>query len=197
MPSETELKYTPPEGFGEKELFSLPEIAGNCGEISETEMRTEYLDTPFSEARTLGITLRRRFEGKKSLLYAKAPVCASGELSIRGEWCVESDDVARAAELLLAEGAPTEALVGKKLCVIGRVSFLRKEARLSLPDFEASLSYDKGIFGKDVSFSEIELELISGDTDELLRFGRSLAGKYDLAPETASKCARAIRYTTE
>jgi len=197
MPSETELKYAPLDGFSAEELFALAEIAPFCGEVSEIIMRTEYLDTPYSDAKMRGITLRRRFENGRSVLYAKAPVCTSGELSVRGEWSVQSDDLANAAALLAKAGAPTDALCGKELEVCGRVSFKRRETLLTLPEFSAMLSFDEGIFGEDVPFSEIELELVSGDTDELLRFGRSLAGKYGLAPETASKCARAIRYTTK
>ena len=56
------------------------------------------------------------------------------------------------------------------------------------------LSFDEGTFGEDTPFSEIELELKSGDTDELLRFGRELSLKYGLVPETSSKHARAVKH---
>ena len=197
MPSETELKYAPPKGFSKDKLFSLPEIVPYLGEIKAFTMKTDYLDTPFSDAKSRGITLRRRYENGESILYAKTSRLRSNELSIRGEWSVESDDIQNAAELLCAVGAPTKELVGLPLEVCGTVAFTRYEASLTLPAFSASLSYDEGTFGEDVPFSEIELELISGDTDELLRFGRELAAKYSFKAETASKYARAILYTTK
>ena len=197
MPAETELKYAPPADFSADRLFSLPEIAPHLGEIKEFAMKTDYLDTPFSDAKARGITLRRRFENGKSILYAKTSRLRSNELSIRGEWSVESGDIANAAKILCAVGAPTNELVGLQLEVCGKVVFTRHEALLTLPAFSASLSYDEGTFGESVPFSEIELELVSGDTDELLRFGRDLSQKYNFSPEPSSKYARAILHTTK
>ncbi len=194
MSSEVELKYAPKQGFSATELFSAPEIAPFLGEISEIEMKTEYLDTPTNDAKSRGISLRRRMENGKNLLYAKTSRLTSGELTVRGEWSVPSSDISRAAELLLEAGAPTADIVGLPLEVCGKVSFLRKEALLSLPAFSAMLSFDEGFFGEDTPFTEIELELKSGDTDELLRFSREIAIKYGFAPETLSKHARALKH---
>lgn len=196
MANETELKYAPPEGFSAEKLFSLPEIAPYLGRISSFTMQTEYLDTPYSDAKKRGVTLRRRLENGVSILYAKTSCLRSGELSIRGEWSVVSDDIANAAKLLYDAGAPTGELVGLPLEVCGKVAFTRYEAPLTLPEFSAMLSYDEGTFGEDVPFSEIELELTSGDTDELLRFGRDIALRYGFKPEAASKYARALKYTS-
>lgn len=197
MPSEIELKYTPPKLFTKETLFSLPEIAPYLGEIRTLTMKTDYLDTPFSDAKARGITLRRRYENGESILYAKCSRLRSGELSIRGEWSVVSDDIQSAAKLLCDVGAPTNELVGLPLEICGTVAFTRYEATLTLPVFSALLSYDEGTFGESFPFSEIELELVSGDTDELLRFGRDLAQKYSLVPETSSKYARALLHTTK
>ncbi len=193
MPSETELKYAPPEFFSAEKLFSLPEIAPYCGEISETKMETEYLDTPDFSAARRGITLRRRFENGESIIYAKCSRLVSGELSVRGEWSVSSSDIPGAASLLADAGAPTSALCGMPLKVVGSVSFLRKEAEVCLPcGLSFILSYDEGFFREKIPFSEIELELTSGDADELLRFGRILSEKYSFSPEMRSKYARAV-----
>ncbi len=194
MHAETELKYTPPQGFSASKLFALSEIAPRLGEIRKLEMQTEYLDTPFRDAKARGVTLRRRYENGRSILYAKTSRLRSGELSIRGEWSVEADDLSNAAKALAAVGAPTSELVGLPLEVCGRVAFTRYEALLLSPEFSAILSYDEGIFGERIPFSEIELELISGDTDELLRFGRELSLKYGFTPEASSKYARALKY---
>lgn len=194
MPSEIELKYAPPMGFSADDLFKSPEIAPYLGKISEITMKTEYLDTAYNDAKSRGISLRRRYENGKSLIYAKTSRLTSGELTVRGEWSVDSHDIENAASLLLESGAPTSELVGLPLEVHGKVSFLRKEALLTLPEFSALLSFDEGTFGESTPFSEIELELKSGDTDELLRFGRELSLKYGLVPETSSKHARAVKH---
>ncbi len=194
MPSEVELKYAPPKGFSADDLFSASEIAPFLGEILEITMKTEYLDTAYNDAKSRGISLRRRFENGKSLIYAKTSRLTSGELTVRGEWSVDSDDIKNAASLLLESGAPTAELVGLPLEVHGKVSFLRKEALLTLPEFSAMLSFDEGTFGENTPFSEIELELKSGDVDDLLRFGRLLSERYGFVPETSSKHARAVAY---
>lgn len=193
MGSEIELKYSAPCGFSKEDLFSLPEIAPFCGEVSEIFMKTEYLDTKDETAKKHGITLRRRYENGESVLYAKSGKLRMSELSIRGEWSVSSDDLTTAAEQLLAVGAPTEALVGLSLTVVGKVEFKRYEAKVELPGaISFMLSFDEGMFGGKVPFSEVELELLAGSEDELLRFGRELSVKYDLSPEERSKYARAI-----
>ena len=147
MSSEVELKYPPPEGFSATDLFSSSEISPFLGDISEISMKTEYLDTAYNDAKSRGISLRRRFENGKSLIYAKTSRLTSGELTIRGEWSVNSDDIGNAASLLFEAGAPTSELVGLPLEVHGKISFLRKEALLTLPTFSAMLSFDEGTFG--------------------------------------------------
>ena len=193
MPNETELKYTPPKDFSKEMLFSLPELSSFCGDIHEISMKTEYLDTKDSKAASRGVSLRRRVENGRSIFYAKCPLCTSGELSIRGEWQVDGDDLNLAAKLLSEAGAPTEFLISLPLQVCGRVSFTRYEAEVTLPDgLSFSLSFDEGFFGEDTPFSEIELELLSGEADDLLCFGRNLAEKYSFSPEFRSKYARSL-----
>lgn len=193
MPNETELKYAPPKDFSKDLLFSLPEISPFCGFVHEITMKTEYLDTKDALAASRGVSLRRRIENGRSVLYAKCNLCTSGELSVRGEWQVDGDDLNLAAGLLSKVGAPTEFLEGLPLEVCGRVSFTRYEAEVTLSNgLSFSLSFDEGAFGKSTPFSEIELELLSGDADELLRFGRELAKKHSFTPEHRSKYARSL-----
>ncbi len=195
MASEIELKYTPNEGFSRETLFRDREIAGKCDELKKISMETEYLDTVDNKAKALGITLRRRMENGESVLYAKSGKSTIGALSIRGEWSVPSDDVKNAAKLLAEEGAPTEQLFGKELVVITKVAFTRYECTVTPHrGFSFSLSYDEGVLGHDHKFSEIELELLDGECEELMEFGESLAERLSLTPETRSKYARALLY---
>ena len=195
MASEIELKYTPDEGFLKETLFGDREIAGKCDEIKKIIMETEYLDTPDNKARALGLTLRRRMENGESVLYAKSGTSTIGALSIRGEWSVSSDDVKNAAKLLAEEGAPTEQLFGRELCIMTRVAFTRYECTVTpRKGFSFSLSYDEGILGRDHKFCEIELELLDGECEELMEFGERISERLNLKPETKSKYARALLY---
>ncbi|MBQ7118698.1 MAG: CYTH domain-containing protein [Oscillospiraceae bacterium] len=195
MASEIELKYVPQGSFSRETLFSDPEIKGRMGEIKKISMETEYLDTIDGKASSLGITLRRRCENGESVIYAKSGKSTIGALSIRGEWRVASDDVKNAAKLLAEEGAPTEQLFGKELCITAKVSFTRYECTVTPHSgFSFSLSYDEGVLGRDHNFCEIELELLDGECEELLEFGEKLAEKLSLIPETRSKYKRALLY---
>ncbi len=195
MSCEIELKYTPPAQLRAEELFSDANIAPFSAQKRRYSMHTEYLDTESGDAKQAGITLRRRFENGKSVLYAKCKRREAGALSERGEWSVVSDDVKRAPELLRDAGAPTEFLCGTELRVCASVRFVREEVLVSPYDgFSFLLSFDDGVFGERVPFTEIELELVSGSTEELVTFGQALAKEYSLIPETRSKYARALEF---
>ena len=196
MATETELKYAPTVRITEKELFECEYIAPFCGDKRELVMHTDYLDTPDGVAKKKKITLRRRFENGKSILYAKTSRRASGAFTERGEWSVECDDIAQAARLLADEGAPTECLISLPLIVRATVEFRRIEATVTpYEGLSFVLSYDEGHFGGSVPFSEIELELLSGTAEELMVFGEKLAKKLALRPERLSKYARALKYS--
>jgi len=195
MASETELKYTPPCDFLADAMFESEYILPYRGEIRKIDMHTDYLDTPFGDAAKQGITLRRRFEDGVSVVYAKCGRKSDGEaLTVRGEWSVASENISVAAELLAAQGAPTESLRGLPLDICASVSFIRYECEVAVYDgFSFMLSYDKGYFGGKVPFSEIELELTNGTVSELVAFGRKLAEKFGLVPQPLSKYARAMK----
>ena len=193
MASETELKYAPPAGFSAKELFGCEYIAPYAGEVKRITMSTEYFDTKDGLASKSGITLRRRYENGKSVIYAKTNKRALGALSVRGEWSVESDNIDNAARLLCEVGAPVEGLFDLPLVTVASVRFERQECLVTpYPGFSFMLSYDEGFFGENTPFSEIELELFKGSVSELALFGEKLASRLCLKPETSSKYARAL-----
>ncbi len=193
MACETELKYTPRDGFSLNLLFSDKLVAPYCSELNKLEMHTEYLDTLDGDAKKQGVTLRRRFENGESVIYAKCGKSSDGALSVRGEWSVKSGDIKNAARLLSDVGAPTSKLVGLSLITVASVRFVRHECLMTPYDgFSFMLSYDDGYFGENTRFCEVELELRQGSAGELVFFGEKLAEKFGLVPETRSKYARAI-----
>ena len=193
MASEIELKYAPPADLRAETLFSDNDIAPFSEKRRRYEMHTEYLDTENGDAKNSGITLRRRFENGESVLYAKCKRYEADALSVRGEWRVISEDIQNAAKLLFSAGAPTEKLCGLPLLVCASVRFVREEVLVTPYDgFSFLLSFDDGVFGECTHFTEIELELVSGNAEELVTFGNALAKKYSLTPEPRSKYARAL-----
>ncbi|MBQ4544328.1 MAG: CYTH domain-containing protein [Oscillospiraceae bacterium] len=193
MSSETELKYTPHNGFFAKELFECEYIAPYAGLLRRISMSTEYLDTKDRLAAKSGITLRRRYENGESVIYAKTNKSSHGALSVRGEWSVASEDTDVAARLLCNVGAPVEELCDLPLVTVASVRFERLECLVTpYPGFSFMLSYDEGVFGEKLPFSEVELELCDGSVSELTVFGEKLASRLGLTPETRSKYARAL-----
>lgn len=195
MARETELKYTPPNGFALNDLFSDSLVAPYCAKLNKLEMHTEYLDTSDSDAKKQGVTLRRRFENGESVIYAKCGKISDGALSVRGEWSIRSSDIKNAAGLLADVGAPTSSLIGLSLTTVASVRFVRHECLVTpYVGLSFMLSYDDGYFGENTHFCEVELELRQGSTAELVLFGEKLAKNFGFIPETRSKYARALLY---
>ncbi len=194
MGTEAELKYACAHALSADELFSHPFVKPFCGEVMRTQMHTVYLDTSERDTRKNGISLRLRKENGVPQLTLKKAKRREGELSVRGEWSVMTDDLGRAAELLEEAGAPVEKIRGKKLSPVAEVEFLRLVARVTPREgFSFELSLDCGVFKKSMThFSEVELELICGDVCELKKYGAELSRALGLLPEKRSKHARAI-----
>lgn len=186
MAREFELKYQ-----------ASPEILEKVFEkyegFVEISMETTYYDTPDGDLKNLRWTLRRRLENGKSVCSLKTP----GDFIRRGEWEVEAPSLDRGIADLLALGAP-EALgtyAAKGLSPVCGARFTRRAALLTMETGTVELALDQGVFlGKNqqVPFSEIEVELKSGEEEAALAFGAELAEAYRLTPETKGKVERAM-----
>ena len=194
MGCEIELKYTPSVNFSSAQLFDHPLISKNRGELRRIIMSTEYLDTPEGLSQKSGITLRRRCENGKSVFYAKCQKARNGAFSERGEWSVEGEDLSAALPLLKECDAPVDVFLGKNFITVAKVSFSRLECDVTFGALSFILSYDEGFFGEKTPFSEIELELVSGNAAELIIVGEKLKEKLGLKDEPRSKYARALLY---
>ncbi len=194
MAIEAELKYKKEGKITAEELFSHPMILPFRGEIETIRMKTTYLDTDARDTRNSGVSLRLRTENGIPQLTLKTTKTRDGGLSVRGEWTVSTADLSRAAELLRSVGAPVSSIEGKSIIKTAEVEFVRKVARVSVSDgFSFELSLDCGVFkNSQAEFFEVELELVSGTTDELKKYGEALADALGLSPEPLSKHARAL-----
>ena len=73
------------------------------------------------------------------------------------------------------------------------MEFIRRQIRLDTGESISMFSVDTGKIrggGKEIPISEIEIELFSGDEEDILELGAKIARKYDLKTEDQSKLQR-------
>ena len=164
----------------------------------ERRMKTTYYDAADHRFTSRKWTFRHRIEGDKSIVCVKTP---TEDLHTRGEWQVEADCIdLNAVEALLLAGAPKELVflygAGDVAPICG-AEFTRKSCMLRFADGSlAELAGDCGILhGKTekVAFTELELELYSGNPGEMLAFVGYLKAQYSLSEQPLSKIARAMK----
>jgi len=171
-------------------------IGKEYGPFSEIVMETTYYDTPARDLRLRRWTLRRRYENGISVCTVKTP----GANGSRGEWETEAADIAPAIGTLIAMGAPKELadLTREGVVEVCAARFTRLAALLKLPDCTVELALDAGKLlggGRELPFSEVEVELKDGSEIAAVNFAKELAAKFRLLPEPKSKLQRALELT--
>ena len=168
------------------------------GDWQERQMKTAYYDAADRRFSARKWTFRHRMEGGKSIVCVKTP---TEDFHTRGEWQVEADGIdLRAVEALLLAGAPKELVylygAGDVAPFCG-AEFIRKSCMLRFADGSlAELAGDCGILHGEtekVPFTELELELYEGNSDEMLAFVGYLKAQYALSEQPLSKIARAMK----
>jgi inorganic triphosphatase YgiF len=203
---EIELKYQ----IGSAELFDKILNDAWIRRFSEQEepetihMKAAYFDTEDQVLTANDIALRIRSEGEHIVgtlkwrendegirgLYVRNEI----NVPVENETCFFSPD----PEIFMqsAEGRDLlNVLDGKKLCNILDMIYTRKNIRLDYGESIMELSLDEGsiIVGIQTELiREAEIELFSGSKEDLLSFGKKLAEKYGLKPETKTKFARGV-----
>ncbi len=182
----------------EKKYRATPEqlsaiVQGLSEKLRTVRMHTRYYDTPSGALSARHYTLRCRQENDMQLCTVKAPLSEFA----RGEWEVKCADVYQALPELCRQGAPAEleALAREGLVCICQARFVRKAALVKTPECSVEIACDEGILigaGKELSFSEVEVELKEGPYRAADRFAQVFATLYGLTPERRSKFARAL-----
>ncbi len=187
MGQELELKYrTTPEG--------LSAIRGAfSGEYTEFHMETTYYDVPDGTLSARRWTLRCRRENEKYVCTLKTPTADPG---IRGEWECECDDILAAIPVLAREAKlpELERLTADGVVPTCGARFTRLALPVKMESGMAELALDRGVLinsTKEMPFAEVELELKSGDPEELKAVAQVIAHKFSLEYEKKSKFARA------
>ncbi|MBQ3940810.1 MAG: CYTH domain-containing protein [Oscillospiraceae bacterium] len=165
-------------------------------------MEAVYYETVDGLLYRLGVALRIRRENDRSICCLKRTVHKEGALAQREEYETEADSLAEGFARLPDAGAPADLcrlLAAQTFTELARTRFTRQATlfRFRMPEpFTAEFAADSGALGgagKMSPFSEIELELKSGDAASFFRFADALAEAFSLIPQPASKLARAIR----
>ena len=186
MGREFELKYRATPG----QLVAIEERYGDFFSIS---METTYYDTPTQDLRRLHWTLRRRLENGRSVCTLKTPLPDGS----RGEWETECGDILTAIPELCNLGAPRQLLLltANGVSPFCGARFTRLTKLLTDDIVTVELALDQGVLlggGKELSFTEVEVEYKSGSEEAAVAFANRLAVQFGLLPEPKSKVARAM-----
>ena len=202
---EIELKYRIPsdevaERIWEDRLFSDIEEEGSREEI---RLHATYYDTPQLDLAKNGIAYRVRREGDRLVATLKWKGKSEDGLHSREELAVSVSDSTPDIQVFLESdiGGELETLLeGKELTELMHTDMKRSMFRIDSGTGLFEISLDQGsvttIYGSK-EIQEVELELFSGETEELLQIGRRLQEAYDLEPENISKYARGIEMICE
>lgn len=199
MGQEIELKLNVSSAVKMEAVRSDPELSRlAAGQEKTIRMQTTYYDAPDGAISERKWTFRRRQENDLCVTCLKTPGRDENDpASARGEWETEEKELSKAVEKLIADGAPAElaALTANGVLPTCSASFIRRALLLRLCDGSTcELACDAGELSggeRRRPFFEIELELKSGQPEQMLALGKRLQQTYGLSVEPKSKFARA------
>ena len=185
MAREFELKYA-------ATAEDLEILKGKYPHLHPITMETTYYDSLDGRLGDRHWTLRRRMENGVAVCTLKVPGQGFG----CGEWETECDDIFKALPLLMAMDAPKELkeLTAGGLKEFCGARFTRLAGLVEAEGCTVELALDQGYLlggGKELFFSEVEVELKEGSEEAAVAFGEALAREMNLHPESRSKVARA------
>ena len=191
MGKEFELKYAATEA-------DLDRLKARYPQLHPITMETTYYDNDAADFARLKWTFRRRMENGSSVCTLKIPGKGHG----CGEFEVLCEDILEAVPLLLAQGAPAEleSMVRDGVHPSCGARFTRLAGLLEIPGGKVELALDRGVLlggGKELPFTEVEVELKAGSEEATTAFAETLASEFGLKPEPKSKVARARRVAAD
>ena len=197
---EIELKYRIPgeeiaERIWDDSLFSDMEEEESREEI---ELSAVYYDTKELDLAKNEIAYRVRKEGDRQIATLKWKGRSEDGLHVREELTVQVPDNRPDIGVFLESdiGADLEQLLeGKELEELMHSEIRRRRFRIDTGEGIFEFSVDQGAIyaaGKKTDIQEVEIELFSGETEELMEIGRKLQEMYGLEAEDTSKYAKGI-----
>lgn len=201
---EIELKYTIENEQVAEDIFQEPYIQMIKDKQTEEKinMHAVYFDTEDRRLYREGIAFRVRREGE--ILQATLKWNGSSEEGMhkREEINVPVDDEEKLKTPDVDIFAQSEMcdvlknLVGeRKLVAMMETDIVRHQVRIDTGKSISELSVDQGevrCAGKSAPILELEIELFSGDEEDMKALGEELAKKFDLRAENISKFKRGL-----
>lgn len=185
MGEEVELKLEVPRGIL-KRLFDEAWMT----DCRSEEQSSVYFDTPDKKLRTRGLTLRvRKVDGR--LVQTLKSIGHGAGLFERGEWEYEIDQLAPDPEKL--KHTPLAEFDVSELVPVIHSEVRRTSCRLHGDGAEVELALDEGLTraGRcEAPLSEIEIELIHGDSRALLGLARRITQSMPAKLGVMSKAER-------
>ncbi|MBQ1490174.1 MAG: CYTH domain-containing protein [Eubacterium sp.] len=206
---EIELKYVFDDPAIVDQLFSDEKIRAARDQKAEQiiPMHAVYYDTADRDLRQEHIAYRIRREGKNHVCTVKWDGSSENGMHRRNEINVPVCDRSLIEEPtvdLFQQSEVWERLNtitgNKKLVPLLDMRFDRREVRLDTGRSISVFSVDQGEIignGKTLPLLELEIELFSGDEEDILRIGDYISEKYGLKPENRSKFERGYALVQE
>jgi inorganic triphosphatase YgiF len=197
MAKEIELKLALPEA--EHGNFLCHPLLKKAIRRESYQLVNLYYDTPTLALRQHGVALRLRAQGKIWLQTVKCAGQAAGGISARPEW--ESPyaghfDFSAIDDLAVRDWLDRPKL-RSRITPIFETNFMRMVWILApAAGTELMLVLDRGWIaagGRREAISEIEIELLHGDTAHLFAVARKLAARVPVTPAARSKADRGYR----
>lgn len=200
---EIELKYSLGDDLAKDRILKDKHLI----EIKDPEadeiiqMKAIYYDTAESDLQRLHIALRARYENERIIVTLKWKGSVQDGLHVRGELNVPAGqdylenptvEVFRGSEIFEELEA---AVAGKKLIAVMEMDFLRKSIQVDTGASISVISVDEGFIRTskgDEEILEVEVELYSGDQQDMIALGEELASKYNLIRCDKSKYQRGL-----
>lgn len=200
---EIELKYSLGDDLAKDRILKDKHLI----EIKDPEadeiiqMKAIYYDTAQRDLQRLHIALRARYENERIIVTLKWKGSVQDGLHVRGELNVPAGqdylenptvEVFRGSEIFEELEA---AVAGKKLTAVMEMDFLRKSIQVDTGASISVISVDEGFIRTskgDEEILEVEVELYSGDQQDMIALGEELASKYNLIRCDKSKYQRGL-----
>lgn len=197
---EIELKYRIPDEetadrIWDNELFTEMEEEGSREELS---LHACYYDTADLDLARSRIAYRIRKEGEHFTSTVKWQGKSEDGLHEREELSCHVPDDTPDLELFCESeiGEEIRNIVGEKMLqLVLETRIKRRRYRIDTDEAILEVAIDEGSVDTEKgseNILELEIELFTGDTDELMRIGSKMQKQYGLVPEDMSKYAKGI-----
>ena len=201
---EIELKYLIKDESDIERIFQDPYLMKikDRKTDEEIEMHAVYFDTEDRRLYREGIAVRVRKEGCKLVATLKWNGSSEDGMHKREEINVpvSDEEKLRTPDIRIFDQSEMcevlEKVVGKRtLLPVMDIFFSRRQMRLDTGKSICELSVDRGEIvagGRTAPIAELEIELYSGEEDDMKALGDTVCEKYQLSPEDASKYKRGL-----